>query len=239
MHHDISTRLFIRSLRPILVVFLGIVFFPRSASADIVVSLTGTIDAGSLNGVDLAAQSFEFQGLVTATEDADNFDDNGLFILESAAFDFAGGSRFEFDQNDAGFLLNYGEFEGQLGFSVGITAAEPEPEGYFNIIAYWDSDISDTGNLFDGFDPEVLTPFAYDAFDRSNAFLFLATNASGDELTIGELSVPSSYTAVPEPTTLPLICSALAVFSFRRRRARRFQREQGRSKGTQRGCRSE
>jgi hypothetical protein len=127
---------------------------------------------------------------------------------------------FEFDQNDAGLLLGYGLFEGQLTFTVGIAAAEPEPDGYYNVFSYWDSDISDTGDLFDGFDPEVLTPFAYDDFDNSNAFNFLATNASGDELTISELSLPASYTAVPEPTSLPLVCSALAMLSLRKRTTR-------------------
>jgi hypothetical protein len=81
-------------LRRSVFVVLGLLCSSPLAPGGVVVSMTGTIDTGDLNGIDLSGQTFEFQGLVTATEDADDFDDFGLFILESASFDFAGGSRF-------------------------------------------------------------------------------------------------------------------------------------------------
>ncbi|MEM0925988.1 MAG: hypothetical protein AAGJ83_08120, partial [Planctomycetota bacterium] len=148
-----------RLFRPVLGTVLGVVVSLPFASADFVVSMTGAVGGGDLNGVDLAGQAFEFQGLITATADADNFDDFGLFIFESASFDFAGGSRFQFDQSDSAFGLLYDEFMGDTFFGAYVIADElPAPNGYFNFIGYLDGDLSDTGNLFDSFDPEVLAP---------------------------------------------------------------------------------
>ena len=189
-----------------------------AARADLVVTITGQIADGQLNGDSLNGQSFVMALNLASGTDLLNADDSmGFFAVSSGTIQFSAGTAFTFDPSQVFF--GQSRF-GDPGLQVGIV-------DQFNDLAQTNQLGYSSSTNYSNFDPNQITPVdSFAAFEGEFAngagSVGPATYVNGgDTLEIAALGLQgASFSAVPEPAAWPLLAglSGVAWVVFRRRR---------------------
>ena len=189
-------------------------FSSARVSADFyLASISGSIETGTFNEMDLAGSSFSFNAVISNSSDQAKDLDVGIYLAEQAWFDFGALGIYEADPNDLGFVIVQQAALFQLGFAS-------DTESIIDSIRY--IEVLNQGDP--PFDPNVLIEIplvtSFNGFGSNG--LFSTTNSDGDSLVIERLANPNSASArvvfVPEPA-MTLFPYMLAIFlNFRRKR---------------------
>ena len=208
-------------------------FLPTSR-AEILVEMTGTVVTGDLDGQSLAGQEFI---LAASFSDLHSFEPAlwegqwndeyvGMFKADLAFMFFPEVGDFIFDNGSLDLALYYGSLEedseSPLAFAPYFVAdaAPYQSQSDLQWLGFGDENVADGDPAFDGFDPELLTDFAYSEFDAQYA-RFSTSNFFGQTLNISEISTSGTYSAVsavPEPSSLCFSGLLAGIILLRRRR---------------------
>jgi len=78
---------------------------PRFARGEVVIEMTGTVEEGNLNGVDLAGAEFFYGGIVTNNANIySTGPDFGVFVIDAGFIDFGDRGLFDFGFQPAYFF---------------------------------------------------------------------------------------------------------------------------------------
>ncbi|MFN3191762.1 MAG: hypothetical protein ACE361_14725 [Aureliella sp.] len=183
--------------------------------ADLIVSMTGTIAEGQLDGTSIDGQSFEIDAVLASGMDTNGIPTVGFFELSSAQLTLANGDVFDFDPATTVYAQAYQRVgdDFAIGFRVPTTDGSPPAT-----LGYVDQD---QPNLPFDFDPSAFQAFTYASFDvpfasAGGPHIFESGSRTLRVDTLG--MVGASVTAVPEPNTATLIgMLAVMTAAFRRR----------------------
>lgn len=187
------------------------------ANAALVVSLTGTIEDGDLNGISIDGQSFEIGAVLVDGMDTNGIPEVGFFALNSARLTLGNGNVFDFDPVTTVYAQAYRftDDDFAIGFRVPTSdGSNPATIGYVD---------RDQNNLPFDFDPSAFQAFSYSAFDSpfSSAGESQIFESGSNVLRIDALGMAgASATAVPEPglaSLLGAMAVGLCVFRSRER----------------------
>ena len=180
---------------------------------DFTVTMTGTIATGTLNGASIDGESFVIDAEIATGEDLmTTLNSLGFFALSQAAMQIGSSDQFIFDASTTYYAQRYDSLT--FDFAVGFIS----PLSADNQLAYIDRQQS---NLGFSFDPSVIQPFTYSAFNDQDA-RGLASGTNGgaalfvhgaSSLVIDDLSLNgASITVIPEPGLFGVVF--LSVFGF-------------------------
>ncbi len=212
-----------RSFSAALVTASCLTFANVAAADSFMATITGSIAEGTLNTTDLAGR--EFVLTATLSDPTDLWPQVTLtaaaFAAEAATIHFGDSDAFDFDADQLAVIV--ASFGTDPTFQMGFTTNPPDPDNHnSNAIGY--TDFSTTLPLFDANILQEI-PF-HDDFDGfAVEGPFTATNSSSDTLTITSLAAPPpasiQIAAVPEPSSLALLGSALLGLLAYARKSRR------------------
>ena len=200
-----------------------------NATAALVATITGTIEAGTLNGNSISGQGFVLTTeLVDGTDLYLSDDTIGFFAVVQATMQFESSDAFTFDPMNTYFGQSYrapGTLDPGDGgvFNVGIVnAIPPAPLAQLGY--------QSGGSAIPPFDPNTFVPLAFSDF--TSAFSHFSGPGGGpatfhngaNSLSVSGLSLAgASITAVPEPSSLVAMVSLGLLLSIYRRSRRSAQ----------------
>ncbi len=211
------------TLGPLAALLSVLIVGAGSASAEFVVTMTGTVEKGTLNDASIDGSDFVVTATTASDIDLSAETDIGAFQLSQAVMQIGASSQFVFDTSTTFFAQRYNApTTGSSGeFATGFL---DDPSSIVNQFGY--NDFVNTV-LPTTFNPNDIQTLSYNMFDAEFA-LPSSTSAvftnGGDTLALSALALPGSLTIVPEPSTFAYVAIGVICLATRARRTRRSYR---------------
>lgn len=209
------------------VLLLCSVFAASNVHAGLVVTMTGTIEDGTLNGNSLNGQGFTVTADLLDGVDLYTVDNvSGIFSVTAAVIRFSQASESIFDPSRIYFSQSFTPLpSGADGdFVVAFIDRSTPPFDDFNQFGY-----QHYSSLIPAYNPNAISAFAYSDFRTSFSYSGIPAGsarfengANSLQLTSLGLANASFVSTVPEPSGLAVMTCASVCFLLRRRKRNRF-----------------
>ena len=185
-------------------------------SAAVTVTMTGTVETGTLNGASIDGDSFIVRAEIATglNVDPNTVPSRGIFEVTQASMQIGAGDQFNFDASTFYYFQSHDSGNPASNFGLGfLSPLDLSGNGFF----YLDRNQPDLGFPFD---PTIIQPFSYSAFDDTYVSQPSTFVNGGETLSLTTLSLGgASVSAIPEPSAfglLGLVCSGMVMLRRRR-----------------------
>jgi hypothetical protein len=191
--------------------------FPCSLSSvlgAVTVTMTGTIETGTLNEISIDGERFTVNAEIANGIDLEPRDDLGHFEISQATMQIGTSNVFHFDPLTTFYAQQIRS--DRTNFGTGFVTPIGQPTEVFG---YAEMDV-----ITFSFNPNIIQPISYSSFDRA---VLAGTENGGAIFTNGDNSLvirnlslsEASVTAIPEPNLVALLgLASVGIFAMQRRR---------------------